>query len=62
MKTHKGSKKRMKRTGTGRLMRRANGKRHLLSSKSSKRIRRLKGWHAVSDGDRRNLERQFGGL
>ncbi len=42
MKTHKGSKKRFKITGTGKLKRRQAGKRHLNSSKTGKRKRHLR--------------------
>lgn len=43
MKTHKGSKKRFRVTATGKLKRRQAGKKHLLSHKSGKRKRRLRG-------------------
>jgi large subunit ribosomal protein L35 len=59
-KTHKGLKKRLMRTAGGQVMRRRCGKRHLMSHKSADRARRLSGWTALSDPDRRNLERQFG--
>ena len=39
MKTHKGTTRRMKLTGTGKVMRRKAGSSHLLSAKSSKRKR-----------------------
>jgi len=39
MKTHKGTKRRMKLTGTGKVMRRKAGSGHLLSVKSAKRKR-----------------------
>ena len=59
-KTHKGLHKRLKRTGSGKLLRKTSGKRHLMSHKSSKRVRRLRGWRAVSDGDATAFERQYG--
>jgi large subunit ribosomal protein L35 len=43
MKTHKGSRKRFKITATGKLKRRQAGKKHLLSHKSGKRKRQLRG-------------------
>ena len=43
MKTHKGSKKRFRITATGKLKRRKAGKKHLLSHKSGKRKRHLRG-------------------
>ena len=59
-KTHKGLAKRLKRTASGKVLRRASGKRHLMSTKSAKRSRRLRGLRAVSHGDLVSLERQFG--
>jgi large subunit ribosomal protein L35 len=61
-KTHKGLQKRLKRTGTGKLMRRRPGKSHLMSCKSGKRKRRLDRWVRFSDMDTRLFERQFGKL
>ncbi len=43
LKTHSGASKRMTRTGTGKLVRRKAGKRHILTSKARDRKRRLKG-------------------
>jgi large subunit ribosomal protein L35 len=43
LKTHSGASKRVARTGTGKLMRRKAGKRHILTSKARDRKRRLKG-------------------
>jgi len=59
-KTHKGLAKRLKRTASGKVLRGASGKRHLMSTKRAKRARRLRGWRALADGDRVSLERQFG--
>lgn len=59
-KTHKGLKKRLSRTASGKIRRRKCGKRHLMSHKSAKRARRLSGWAELSDADRRKLERQYG--
>lgn len=41
LKTHKGAAKRFKLTGTGKVMRRHSFARHILTSKASKRKRRL---------------------
>jgi large subunit ribosomal protein L35 len=41
-KTHKGVAKRFKRTGTGKVVRHKSMKRHILTSKSQKRKRRLR--------------------
>jgi large subunit ribosomal protein L35 len=50
LKTHSGAKKRFKRTGSGKLMRKKAGKRHILTSKARDRKRRLKGSAAVHTG------------
>jgi large subunit ribosomal protein L35 len=41
MKTHRGAAKRFKKTGTGKIVRRKSGLRHILTKKSSKRKRQL---------------------
>ena len=61
-KTHKGLAKRLKKTATGKVLRGASGKRHLMSGKSAKRARRLRGWRPLSKGDLKCLERQYGKL
>jgi large subunit ribosomal protein L35 len=43
MKTHKASKKRFRVTASGKLKRRQAGKKHLLSHKTGKRKRQLRG-------------------
>lgn len=43
LKTHSGTSKRVSRTGSGKLMRRKGGKRHLLTGKGRDRKRRLSG-------------------
>jgi large subunit ribosomal protein L35 len=60
VKTHKGIHKRFKRTATGKVLRRRSGKRHLMSTKSARRARRLSGWHPVSKPDLKAMERQYG--
>ena len=47
MKTHKGTSKRFAKTGSGKIVRRKAGKRHLLSHKASDRKRRLSGTTVV---------------
>jgi large subunit ribosomal protein L35 len=42
MKTHRGAAKRLKVTGTGKIMKHSGGKSHLLTGKSAKRTRRLR--------------------
>ncbi|MBK5295024.1 MAG: 50S ribosomal protein L35 [Acidobacteriia bacterium] len=41
LKTHKGAAKRFKKTGTGKVVRRHSGARHILTSKSRSRKRKL---------------------
>ncbi len=47
LKSHSGASKRFRRTGSGKLMRRKAGRRHILTSKARDRKRRLKGTAAV---------------
>lgn len=58
-KTRKSAAKRFKLTGTGKLMRRQSGQKHLLAGKTSKRIRSLKGEKDVSDGDLKRVSDQL---
>lgn len=51
IKTKKAAKKRFKVTGSGKVLRYKQGKRHLLEHKSSKRKRSLSGAVAVSPSD-----------
>ncbi|MCD6416077.1 MAG: 50S ribosomal protein L35 [Planctomycetes bacterium] len=59
-KTHKGLKKRLNKSARGKVTHLSRGRRHLLSSKSGKRKRHLKGWKELSKGDLRSFERQYG--
>ena len=59
-KTHSGTKKRIKVTGTGKLMREKAGKRHLLEKKSSEKTRRLAGEVQVAPQDSKRLRRMLG--
>ena len=61
MKTHSGAKKRIKITGTGKLLREHAGKRHLLEHKSSRRTRRLAADLTVAPSDAKRLRRLLGG-
>ena len=47
MKSHKGASKRFAKTGSGKIVRRKAGKRHLLSHKARDRKRRLSGTTVV---------------
>ena len=51
MKTHRGSAKRFKRTGTGKIKRFKAYKGHLTGKKSAKRVRNLRKSSLVSKGD-----------
>lgn len=57
MKTHRGAAKRFKMTGTGKLKRSKAFKRHILTKKSSKRIRGLRKSGLVSKGDQSRISR-----
>ena len=60
MKTHKGLKKRVKITGTGKVMRhRCNGS-HLLSNKSSKRLRVIKATSIVEGAKAKYIKTLLG--
>ena len=48
LKTHKGVKRRVKITGTGKLMHGKTGRRHLLTGKSSRRMKHLRGAKQVA--------------
>ena len=51
LKTHKGVKKRFRKTGTGKLMHYPANKRHILTSKRRNRKRRLSASTRVAPGD-----------
>ncbi|MGB0292207.1 MAG: 50S ribosomal protein L35 [Luteolibacter sp.] len=55
-KTRKAVAKRFKVTGTGKVLRRRQGKRHLLQNKNRKRKRRLGQATLVSDADIKNVK------
>ncbi|MER3424755.1 MAG: 50S ribosomal protein L35 [Nitrospiraceae bacterium] len=57
LKTHKGASKRFKRTGTGKVVRRKSGMRHILTSKARDRKRRLKRSIAVAPTARAAVNR-----
>lgn len=60
MKTHSGAKKRIRVTGSGKLMRQQAGKRHLLEHKSSRRTRRLSSDQPVAKSDVKAVKRMLG--
>jgi large subunit ribosomal protein L35 len=59
-KTHSGIKKRVKVTGTGRLLTEHAGKRHLLERKPSRLTRRLTGTKEVSKADAYRVKKLLG--
>lgn len=56
MKTHKGTAKRFKRTGTGKLKRSHAYTSHLFANKSQKQKRKLRKSALVSKGDQRRID------
>lgn len=60
MKTHSGTKKRFRVTGSGKLMRERVNKRHLLEHKSSRRTRRLSIDQVVSTKDVPRIKKLLG--
>jgi large subunit ribosomal protein L35 len=59
IKTHRGAAKRFKRTKSGKFLRGKAFKQHILSSKSKKRKRRLRGTTTVADVDVPKLRRML---
>jgi large subunit ribosomal protein L35 len=59
-KTHSGMKKRVKITGSGKLLTERAGKRHLLERKSSKLTRRLTGTEELSPADAKRAKKLLG--
>ena len=56
LKTHKGAAKRFKKSGTGKILRGSAFKRHILTSKTTKSKRHLRGSKVVTPGDARKIE------
>jgi large subunit ribosomal protein L35 len=59
-KTHSGTSKRFKVTGSGKILREKAGKRHILEKKSSKVTRRMSGTEVVSDHDAPRIKKLLG--
>ena len=57
MKSHSGLSKRVKVTGSGKLVKEQANRRHKLEVKSSRRKRRLAGTDELTGGDRRQAKR-----
>ena len=59
LKTHRGAAKRFKKTGTGKFLRGSAFARHLLTSKTTKRKRNLRGTITVAEADAAKLARML---
>ena len=59
LKTHRGAAKRFKKTGTGKFLRAAAFKRHILTSKTTKKKRQMRGTEEVSEQDSAKLRRML---
>lgn len=59
-KTHSGSKKRFKVTGSGKITHEQAGRRHLMEVKSSRRTRRLEGDKVLAPGDAKKVKKLLG--
>ncbi|MDI9589738.1 MAG: 50S ribosomal protein L35 [Acidobacteriota bacterium] len=60
MKTHKGSAKRFRRTGTGKIMRAKAFKSHILTKKSPKRIRGFRKEVELTKADAKVVSQRMG--
>lgn len=60
MKTHSGAKKRIKVTGSGKLLRRQAGRGHLRLAKGKSTFRRRKGEVELAPGDARVVKKLLG--
>lgn len=59
LKTHRGAKKRFKRTGTGKYIHKSSQRRHILTKKTTKRKRQLRGNPLVSKGDSKSVKQMI---
>jgi large subunit ribosomal protein L35 len=59
LKTHRGAAKRFRKTASGKFKRGQSFKRHILTSKTTKRKRALRTALLVSDADQAKLERML---
>jgi large subunit ribosomal protein L35 len=60
MKTHSGSNKRFRVTGTGKIMRRRANRAHYAEWKSSTMMRRLDGYVTLASGDAKKIKKLLG--
>jgi large subunit ribosomal protein L35 len=59
LKSHRGATKRFKRTATGKILRHHSSARHILTSKTRKRKRKLRKAAVVSPGDHDRIDRML---
>lgn len=59
LKSHRGAAKRFKKTGTGKIVRHHASARHILTSKTRKRKRKLRKQGQVSPGERKSITRML---
>lgn len=59
LKTHRGAAKRFKKTGTGKFVRPKAFKRHILTSKPTRRKRQARGTEVVDKSDSAKLKRML---
>ena len=59
LKTHRGAATRFKKTGTGKFVRASAFKRHILTSKTSKSKRQMRGTQEVSPADADRIARML---
>ena len=59
LKSHRGAAKRFKKTGTGKFVRPKAFKRHILTSKPTRRKRHMRGTEVVSAADAPKLKRML---
>jgi large subunit ribosomal protein L35 len=60
MKTHSGSSKRFRLTGTGKILRRRANRAHYLEHKPSTKTRRLAGYVQLAPGDAKKVKKLLG--
>jgi large subunit ribosomal protein L35 len=59
LKTHRGAAKRFKKTGTGKIVRASAFKRHILTNKTTKSKRHMRGTREVAEPDAPKLHRML---
>jgi large subunit ribosomal protein L35 len=62
MKTHSGAAKRFKKTGSGKIVRNKANKQHILTKKSTKQKRHLRGTEVVARADVARIKRLIPGI